>query len=192
MIGLYPISYFLVDREFGLLSSKSQELLADQLWNMAFYPHIVFGGIALLIGWTQFSNSLRKKRIGLHRSLGKVYLVSVLLSGIGGVYIAQFATGGLINIIAFSMSGLIWLASSAMAYMAIRKGDVARHQNFMIYSYAICFSAVTLRLWLPLLIVVFGEFNAAYQVVGWLSWVPNVLVAYLIIQRKSPALSRVV
>jgi uncharacterized membrane protein len=187
-VGLYPMIYFLVDREFGLLSSKSPALLANLLWNMAFYPHIVLGGVALLIGWTQFSGRLRAKHIGLHRSLGKVYLISVLISGVCGVYIAQFATGGLVNVLAFSFSGLIWLGTSAMAYRAIRDRDILRHRNFMIYSYAVCFSAVTLRLWLPLLTMYFGDFDTAYQVVGWLSWVPNVIVAYFIIQRLQPAI----
>src|SRR5690606_28905393 len=67
LIGLYPIIYFLIDRRFGLLSSKSQELLSHQMWNFGFYGHIVLGGIALLIGWTQFSSNLRRKRKGLHR-----------------------------------------------------------------------------------------------------------------------------
>lgn len=55
IIGLYPIIYFLIDRQFGLLSSKSAELLNNNLWNICFYGHIILGGLALLIGWLQFS-----------------------------------------------------------------------------------------------------------------------------------------
>ena len=54
-IGLYPIIYFVIDRKFGLLASKSEVLLTDVLWNTMFYTHIVLGGIALLIGWLQFN-----------------------------------------------------------------------------------------------------------------------------------------
>src|SRR5690606_19806766 len=82
VVGLYPIIYFLIDRHFGLLSSKSQELLSNQMWNLGFYGHIVLGGIALLIGWTQFSSKLRKTRMALHRTIGKIYILSVLISGI--------------------------------------------------------------------------------------------------------------
>jgi hypothetical protein len=53
----------------------------------------------------------------------------------------------------------------------------------MIYSYAACFAAVTLRLWLPLLVIGFGDFIKAYTVVAWLCWVPNILVAYLIVRK---------
>ncbi len=59
LIGLYPVTYFLLDRNFGLLSTKTQELLLDNLWNINFYGHIVFGGVALLIGWIQFNSKLR-------------------------------------------------------------------------------------------------------------------------------------
>jgi uncharacterized membrane protein len=183
IVGLYPLVYFNIDREFGLLASKSQELLIDQLWNITFYGHIVLGGIALLIGWSQFSSKLRKTRIKLHRIIGKVYLLSVLISGICSIYIAQFATGGINNALGFSMMGIVWLATSFLAYNAIKKGKIQAHQKYMIYSYAVCFSAVTLRIWLPILISITGDFVPAYQIVAWLSWLPNLLVAYLIVRR---------
>lgn len=184
LVGLYPAIYFLIDRHFGLLSSKTQELLVDQLWNIGFYGHIVLGGIALLIGWMQFSSKLRRKRMRLHRTVGKIYVVTVLISGVCGIYIAQFATGGITNVIGFSLSGIVWLATTLLAYNAIRNGNIKAHQNFMIYSYAVCFSAVTLRIWLPLLMVITGDFILAYLIVGWLSWVPNLAVAYFIIKRQ--------
>jgi len=185
IIGLYPLIYFIIDPHFGLLSTKTKELLSDQIWNFAFYTHIIIGGVALLIGWTQFSSKLRKTRMELHRTIGKVYMISVLMSGTCGVYIAQFATGGLSNVIGFSMSGVVWLSTTILAFLAIRKGNVESHQKFMIYSYAVCFSAVTLRFWLPLLVYTTGEFNTAYLIVGWLSWVPNLIVAYYLINKTN-------
>jgi hypothetical protein len=55
LVGLYPTVYFLVDKKFGLLSTKSAELLHHAIWNLGFYTHIILGGFALLIGWSQFS-----------------------------------------------------------------------------------------------------------------------------------------
>ena len=185
LIGLYPIIYFLIDRRFGLLASKSQELLSHQWWNLGFYGHIVLGGIALLIGWAQFSSNLRRKRKGLHRVIGKIYITAVLISGICGIYIAQYATGGISNVIGFTISGIVWLATTILAYQAIRNGKIKAHEGFMVYSYAVCFSAVTLRIWLPILIFIMGEFEPAYLIVGWLSWVPNLIVAYFIVKRKN-------
>ncbi len=188
-VGLYPILYFIIDRHFGLLSSKTQVLLNDLTWNYAFYGHIILGGLALLIGWIQFSSRIRRKRISLHRNIGRIYVLAALISGLCGLYIAQFATGGISNVIGFSLSAIIWLTTTLLAYHSIKNRKIQLHKEFMIYSYAICFSAVTLRIWLPVLISITGEFISAYLIVGWLSWVPNLFVAYIIILRERKRLS---
>ncbi len=183
-IGLYPLTYFFIDREFGLLASKSDVVLSNVLWNVGFYGHILFGGLALLIGWTQFHKNWRKKYLQRHRNIGKVYTAAALISGGCGVYIAFYATGGLISMLGFLCLGVFWVFTTVKAYTAIRKKDILVHQAFMIYSYAACFAAVTLRIWLPLLSIAFGEFITAYRIVAWLCWVPNVVFAYFWIRRK--------
>lgn len=184
LVGLYPIIYFSIDRAFGLLSTKSAELLSDKLWNIAFYGHIVFGGLALLIGWLQFSQKLRIKNINLHRTIGKTYVISVLISGICGLFIALYATGGIISITGFFTMGIIWLSSTILGFKAIKNGDVESHKKFTIFSYAACFAAVTLRIWLPILIIIMGEFTGAYRIVSWLCWVPNIIIASFIVSKK--------
>lgn len=185
LIGLYPIIYFLVDRKFGLLNSKSVELLTNTFWNIGFYTHIIFGGIALLTGWTQFSPKMRNRRMALHRKLGKVYVIAVLLSALAGIYIGFFATGGLISSTGFICLGIIWFYTTLKAYLYIKRGEVEKHQKIMVYSYAACFAAVTLRIWLPILTMLYGNFSKAYLVVAWLSWIPNLLVAYLLTRKKA-------
>ena len=54
--------------------------------------------------------------------------------------------------------------------------------KFMIFSFAACFAAVTLRIWLPILTSIMGEFNSAYRIVAWLCWVPNIIVAFFIVR----------
>nr|HMU03987.1 DUF2306 domain-containing protein [Saprospiraceae bacterium] len=155
-IGLYPITYFFVNKDFGLFSTKSTELLGNSMWNVGFYTHIILGGLALLVGWLQFSDRLRQKNINLHRMIGKVYIISVLLSAIAAFGIAFFATGGWVASFGFICLALIWFYTTLAAYLTIRKGKVVQHQKMMIYSYAATFAAVTLRIWLPMLIVIFG------------------------------------
>ena len=181
-VGLYPIIYFVIDRKFGLLASKTDALLTDTLWNTMFYTHIILGGIALLIGWLQFNKKLRLKNLNLHRKIGKVYVISVLLSAISGFYIGLHATGGLSSKLGFTTMALFWFFSTLFAFTSIKKGNIIQHQKLMIYSYAACFAAVTLRIWLPILSNIFGGFLPAYRIVAWLSWVPNIIVAYFIIQ----------
>jgi len=185
LIGLYPMIYFLIDRKFGLLNSKSVELLSNTFWNIGFYTHIIFGGIALFIGWTQFSSKMRNRRMALHRKLGKVYVVAVLLSALAGIYIGFFATGGWISSAGFICLGIIWFYTTLKAYLHIKEGEVEKHQKMMIYSYAACFAAVTLRIWLPILTIIYGDFSKAYLVVAWLCWIPNLIVGYLITRKAA-------
>ncbi|MEM6803951.1 MAG: DUF2306 domain-containing protein [Bacteroidota bacterium] len=183
--SFYPLKYFLADGPILLLRSKSVELLASYAYNFSFYMHITFGGIALMIGWLQFNKAFREKYTRLHRNIGKVYIGSVLMSGPFGFYIAFFATGGLSPMLGFSIGALLWITITYLAYDKIRKGDIEAHKNLMLYSYAGTFGAVTLRLWLPLLILLMGSFVEAYRIVAWLSWLPNVLIIYLVINWNS-------
>ncbi|MBT8272402.1 MAG: DUF2306 domain-containing protein, partial [Bacteroidia bacterium] len=144
----------------------------------------IFGGLALLTGWSQFSAKLRRKRLQLHRNLGMAYIICVLLSGLAGVYIGFFATGGIVPAIGFICLGLVWLSSTGLAFNAIKNKKVKVHQKWMIVSFAAAFAAVTLRLWLPLLIIGFGDFLTAYKIVAWLCWVPNMIVAYFILRTE--------
>jgi len=182
LIGLYPAIYFIADRKFGLLASKSEVLLSSTVWNTMFYVHIVLGGIALLVGWLQFNKKLRLKNIELHRKIGKIYVFSVLLSGVAGFYIGLHATGGLSPKLGFTSMAVVWFFTTLFALTSIKKGNIIQHQKLMIYSYAACFSAVTLRIWLPILSNSLGGFTPAYRIVAWLSWVPNIIVAYFIIK----------
>ena len=183
-VGLYPAAYLFTSDNFGILNSKTAEVLANQLWNIGFYGHIVFGGLALMSGWSQFSKKIRAKNLKLHRNLGKFYVLTALVSGVCGVYIAFFATGGVITTLGFMCLGLIWLYTTVRAYRAIKAKDLSLHQGMMIYSYAACFAAVTLRIWLPLLTMAFGEFLIAYKIVAWLCWVPNIIFAFYWVRRK--------
>lgn len=115
LVGLYPGLYFFIDRKFGLLQSKSAELLSNTLWNIGFYSHIILGGIALLIGWIQFSSKIRIKNLRLHKQLGKLYVVVVMLSSVTGIFIGFFATGGILASSGFICLGIVWFYSTLMA-----------------------------------------------------------------------------
>ena len=178
-IGLYPLFYFFQDN-FGLLGNKNSALLASVLWSSAFYTHITAGGLALLFGWIQFNQKIRIATPAMHRNLGKLYLLLALCSSVSGAYLALHAEGGVIAATGFLCLAIVWFTSTLMGYTSIVKGRVIQHQKFMVYSYAACFAAVTLRIWLPLLIAIYGDFIKAYVVVAWLCWVPNIFVAYML------------
>lgn len=184
-IGVYPLAYLLFEMKYGLLSSKSAELLANRYWSFQFYQHILFGGLALLIGWAQFNKKWRAKNIRAHRTVGIMYLVAVTLAGVAGLYLSVYATGGWIASLGFAALAVLWLFTTVNAYVAIRNKNVDAHERWMIRSYALTFAAVTLRIWLPLFQVGFGmNFIDSYLVIAWMCWVPNLLVAEWIVRSK--------
>lgn len=187
-VGLYPLAYVLADMKGGLLSSKPAEVLANPIWYAAFYLHILPGGLALLVGWTQFSQKLRNKRMGLHRKLGFLYILMVMVSGLAGLFIALYATGGSIAQVGFALLAISWLFTTTMALKTVKAKDIRGHEHWMIRSYALCFAAVTLRIWLPLFTGALGmDFITAYLIIAWLCWVPNLAVAEMIVRRKRRA-----
>ncbi|MBL7861271.1 MAG: DUF2306 domain-containing protein [Cyclobacteriaceae bacterium] len=182
-VGLYPILYLIVQARMGFLQSKPDELLESNLWYGAFYQHIFFGGIALLIGWSQFSTRIRTYYLNTHRMLGKVYVIVCLLSGSAALYLAYHATGGIISSLGFGMLGTFWLITTMKAYLFIRNRQINEHQAWMIRSYALTWAAVMLRIYLPLSQIAQLDFMEVYRVIAWLCWVPNILVAEWIIMR---------
>lgn len=176
--------YFL-DINFGIISTKDASLLTNYFWKFSFHTHIIFGGIALSIGWTQFSKTFQIKKKNVHRTIGKVYIISALISAIASIFISFYATGGIIPFLGFILLGIIWFYSTFMGYFYIKSEEIELHQKMMIYSYACCFSGVTLRIWLPILLVFIDKFNTAYSIVAWLSWIPNVIIAYIINNKLS-------
>ena len=185
-IGLYPVGYFFMDASKGLLSLKPAALLVDLFWKTGFYTHIIFGGITLLTGWSQFHRKWRQNTPEIHRNIGKVYVFCALVSAVAAIGVSFSATGGPTATAGFFSLGAVWLSTTWMAYRHIRQGDIASHERWMIYSYAACFGAVMLRLWMPLLMALNGgDFVPAYRVVAWLCWLPNMGVAWWMVRRKS-------
>ncbi|WP_420573515.1 DUF2306 domain-containing protein [Kordia sp.] len=182
-ISVEPIKYFLAEEPIGLLATKSLEVLNSNMYMICFYIHITFGGIALLVGWSQFIQKFRKKFMKLHRIIGKIYVISVLIGGSVGFFIGFYVKGGIVSKVGFIFGALIWVLFTYLAYRYIRKGNVAKHQEFMAYSYAGTFAAVMLRLVLPPLMMFFS-FKTAYGISVWMSWIPSVLAVYLYFHKK--------
>lgn len=186
-IGLYPILYFVFGRQFGILNSHGPELLNSLFWNSSFYTHIILGGFALAIGWIQFNKKLRDRNRKLHKKIGMAYVTAVFFSGIAGVYIAIYTPGGIVTSLGFVCLGIVWLVTTMMGWKTAKTHDFDAHENWMIFSYAACFAAVTLRIYLPILENIMGGFIPAYRIVAWLCWVPNMAVAFWIVRRNKKA-----
>lgn len=183
LIGLYPLMYGFVDPKYTFLSTKKPEVLLNLVWKACFYIHIGLGGLALFIGWMQFLPKFRSRKPKTHRIVGYIYVTSVLISSIASFYMAFFANYGPIASAGFAILAVIWFTTTLKAVLEIKKGRIAQHQKWMIYSYAATFSAATLRLYLVPLSLLINP-GVAYQIIAWLCWVPNIFAAYRITSKN--------
>ncbi len=180
LIALLSFRYFIVSPEVASgppLAKRFAEYITPLLF------HAGGGILALSLGPWGFWSTFRNKYLRLHRWMGRLYLLSVLIGGSAGLYLATTAFGGLPTRIGFGMLGVLWLTTGAMAYLRIRHGNAEVHRQWMIRNYALTFAAVMLRVWLPLFAALGYEFAEGYATVAWLCWVPNLLVAELIISK---------
>jgi hypothetical protein len=104
-------------------------------------------------------------------------VISVLVGGIAGLSLAFVSEGGATTHLGFGMLAVLWLWSTAQAYLKIRAGDEKAHRRWMTRSYSLTYAAVMLRVYLLLSRVAGYEFVPAYQVIAWMCWVPNLIVA---------------
>ncbi|GAB1819424.1 DUF2306 domain-containing protein [Herbidospora sp. RD11066] len=150
----------------------------------AFYAHIVFGGTALFLSPFQFAARIRNRVPRVHRVVGRIALASILVAGVSGAVIAPVNAAGAIGTAGFGTLAVLWVAFAVMAFAAIRKGDVERHRQWATRVFALTYAAVTLRLWLVVLMPTLGSFEAAYKIVPFLCWVPNLIVAEWFVRKS--------
>ncbi len=108
-------------------------------------PHVVGGTFAFLVAPLQFSTTLRRANPALHRWLGRLYMVAVIVSSTLSVWIvlrfelkANWAVMG-------TMGGL-WLMTTVFAWLAIRNRDIRQHQLWIGRSFGLTFTFVLTRI----------------------------------------------
>ncbi len=144
--------------------------------------HIAASGFALIFGCFQFLKPLRQKAPRVHRWMGRGYVLACLSGGAAGATIALSSTAGPIAGWGFFILGVLWLAFTSLGWFAAVRRDFVAHERWMIRSFALTLGAVTLRLYLPIgPMLTGGDFLAAYVWIAWLAWVPNLIVAELLI-----------
>lgn len=197
IVGFSAAPYFtgslraLAAQEIGLAPAYAETSVLVQ---GALYVHIVGGSVALIGGALQFWRGLRERMPRVHRWTGRVYLIAVGVGGVAGLVIAPSSPAGYVGFFGFGALAVLWLITGWRAYRAIRRRDIPSHQAWMIRNYALTYAAVTLRVWLPLLLLaplLLGQpwefdsaFANAYAAVPFLSWLPNLVFAEWLIRRR--------
>lgn len=155
--------------------------------------HFYCAGLALFLTPFQLSKKLRQKSKSTHRTLGLLYVVCVLLGGISGMLMAFNATGGWIAKSGFFSLALLWLVTTGLAFNYALKGDITRHKRWIYRSVALTAGGITLRLFLGIGLGVFHlPFLTVYVPTAWLSWLLNLVLCEVFVNRRQKFQKQVV
>lgn len=185
MIGI-TLDYMPIHYDQAFLAIKQTEVQGYAYYLPVFYTHVFTAILALITGSFQFSKYLQSHYIRLHRLLGYIYIISILLlAGPSGFIMGWHANGGWIPIIMFVLLAIFWWWYTWRAWRAILHRDIQAHKNYMILSFALTLSAITLRWWKVVIIKIWDlPPMDAYVWMSILGWIPNLLIAKWLIIKK--------
>jgi len=153
----------------------------------SFYLHVAGASTALLFGPWQFFAEIRNKFLKVHRYMGIIYIISCLIGGVTGIHIGYFSPSGSVAAAGFITLGILWLTTTGLGLFNILKRDIQNHRRWMIRSFALTFSAVTLRLYIPPMFTYGMDTALIFSIVAWICWIPNLIIANkYIIPAKTP------
>lgn len=114
-----------------------------------------------------------------HRLRGYLYLASVLVGSVTGLWLALLAFGGWSSKLGFSLMAVLWAYTGFRAYGAARLKHFEQHRQWMVRNFALAFGAVALRLYLEIAQGCGLDFFAIYPNAVWVAWLPCLVSAEL-------------
>ena len=184
LMARITLSYWPLRNDAAFLQIK-QDYIWITHWRPAVWVPVFTSMLPLLAGFTQFATWILRQWPQVHRAMGRVYGISVcLVSGPASLIMAFYANGGLSSRIAFVSLAVLWLGTTALGWRAAMTRDFVKHREWMMRSYALTLSAITLRAWKFAIVFAFEPRPMdVYRMVAWLGFVPNLLVAEWLIRR---------
>src|SRR5579863_2399643 len=150
---------------------------SDEKWRY-YFPvrwlvliHALAGLTALVIGPFQLSSRFRERHLSLHRVMGRVYLSCVTIAGLMGIYVSTIHQKDLQDRLWILALAVTWLVTGAMAFAAVRNGNIDVHRQWIIRNYAFTSVFVTVRVLNALPIP-----DAYAQSLGWILLLATLLL----------------
>ncbi|SIQ12493.1 Predicted membrane protein [Chryseobacterium sp. RU37D] len=179
------LEYVPLRTDVSFLMIKQTEVVERKEYLYFFYTHVYACIFVLFSGFL----AIIKKDFGLknfHKNAGKIYIFLILFfAAPSGIYMGIFANGGVYSKISFVILGCLWWVSTLKAFQSAKRKKFAEHKQWMWRSFALTISAITLRMWKVIIVYLFHSNPMdVYQIIAWLSWVPNILlIEYLLVKK---------
>jgi hypothetical protein len=177
---------------FDSLFLQGREATFTGAYRAAFYVHIFSGPVVLLGGLILLSESIRRRHGSWHRCLGRVQVVVLSLFVLpSSVVMSRHAFGGWPAELSFLVLSAATASCAIVGVVHARRRRYDRHRRWMLRSYVLICSAVSLRLISGAAgLVGVPSPEHAYIFAAWSSWLFP-LAAFEIVERlPAPRASR--
>jgi len=189
ILGTLLLAGFILSVYFVLDKTPRYFIFTEQSYSPYFWPrhnwvftHVVFGILALMIGPFQFVPAIRNRYLNVHRWMGRTYLMSTLIAGIAGLYMASTSQVNFTYKYGLISLALVWITTGSMAYISIRNLNITQHREWMIRSYVVTFGFTAFRLLDQLLTTAIPDQGDRLGLLSWICWTVPLLIAEVCIQ----------
>ena len=184
LLILLSLPYIHFERNVDFLKTK-QLIYHLKYWRVSFYIHVFTSPVVIISGLFQFNRWILKNHARIHRISGYVYILTVIfITGPAAFIMSLWANGGRIAQLSFVLLSILWVLFTYLAYHHVKKGSIDRHAKWMLRSYALTLSAVTLRFYAYLFDVINLDLGPkeTYILLAYIAWIPNLLIAEILIK----------
>jgi len=163
---------------------------------VAIGAHFIAGSVLLVLGPVQLIGGLRRRLPALHRGLGRLYVVSAALAGVGGLVfiLARGTVGGPVMDIGFGLYGALMVACACLTIVHARARRFEQHRAWAIRLFALTVGSWLYRMeyggWFLLtggLGVAPGFSGSFDMVMAFFFYLPNLLIAEYFIRARPHA-----
>ncbi|MEI9974313.1 MAG: DUF2306 domain-containing protein [Ignavibacteriota bacterium] len=151
--GMYIWAYYLGAIPAGRLDQWNGNLPGlYQKGNVAAFlamsAHLATGAVLLLLGPVQLIAAVRKRRPGLHRWLGRIYVITAGVAGLGGlIFILTKGTiGGAPMNVGFGLYGALMVFVAVQTYRYARAGRFEVHRAWAVRLFALAIGSWLYRM----------------------------------------------
>lgn len=181
------VQYLPFNVEAAFLRLKTAEM-ALGYYRASFFAHVYTSIFVLLLGAPQFVAAWRARFPRAHRVSGRWYVGLILgVAAPTGLVMGYHANGGFWAQLSFCLQAVFWWWFTWRAWRLAMRRDWPGHRAFMLRSYALTLSAVSLRAWKWLIVVMLAPPPMdTYRTVAWLGWLGNLAVVEWWLWRQRP------
>ncbi|NJB93701.1 hypothetical protein GGR72_002027 [Xanthomonas arboricola] len=108
--------------------------------------HLGGGAAGIALGTLQFVTQRWRSQAWVHRWVGRVYVAGMLAAMLGAAGLIATSPAPMAIRVAFAATEAAWLVVASAGLVAIFRGQVGRHQRWMVRAYLVTLAPVVFRI----------------------------------------------